>query len=93
MVEGSSVQKNKIIWLSILQGWSMLLVVIGHISLSNEFQDPQYPISSFIEKVIYSFHMPLFMFISGMLLYHTKISKEQKYRSVIVDKIKRLGVP
>lgn len=69
MIEGNIVQKNKIIWLSILQGWSMLLVVIGHISLSNEFQDPQYPISSFIEKVIYSFHMPLFMFISGMLLY------------------------
>ena len=93
MIEGNIVQKNKIIWLSILQGWSMLLVVIGHISLSNEFQDPQYPISSFIEKVIYSFHMPLFMFISGMLLYHTKISKEPKYRSVIVDKIKRLGIP
>lgn len=92
-MERKTVQNNKINWLSILQGWSMLLVVIGHISLSNEFQDPQYPISAFIEKVIYSFHMPLFMFISGMLLYHTKISKEKKYHSVIVDKIKRLGVP
>lgn len=93
MAEEYEIKKQKINWLSILQGWSMLLVVVGHISLSNEFQDPKYPISSFIEKVIYSFHMPLFMFISGMLLYHTKINRNENYHSVIVDKMKRLGVP
>lgn len=85
--------KQKITWLQILQGWSMLLVVIGHITLTGIFKDPETPVSATIESVIYSFHMPLFMFISGFLFYHTKISRDLPYKSVVVDKLKRLGSP
>jgi len=85
--------KQKIEWISVLQGWSMLLVVIGHITLSNTFHDPNYPIASCIEGAIYTFHMPLFMFISGMLFYYTKISRDKSFPIVIRDKVKRLGIP
>ena len=81
---------NKITWVSILQGWSMLLVVIGHIMLTNIFQNEASPVTAFIEKTIYSFHMPLFMFISGFLFYHTKIEKDKDYKTTITDKSKRL---
>ena len=39
-------QKTKIEWLSILQGWSMLLVVIGHVVLTDNMFDDKYPMSS-----------------------------------------------
>ena len=47
---------NRINWLSVLQGWSMLLVVIGHVTLTNVFQNPETPVSAEIERIIYSFH-------------------------------------
>ena len=43
---------NRINWLSVLQGWSMLLVVIGHVTLTNVFQDPETPVSAEIERII-----------------------------------------
>ena len=85
--------KQKITWLQILQGWSMLLVVIGHITLTGVFKDPSTPVSAAVESIIYSFHMPLFMFISGFLFYYTKISRDLPYKKVVVDKLKRLGTP
>jgi fucose 4-O-acetylase-like acetyltransferase len=84
---------NRINWLSVLQGWSMLLVVTGHVTLTNEFRNPATPISAEIERIIYGFHMPLFMFISGFLLYHTKISGGKDFKSVVKDKAKRLMAP
>ena len=80
--------RQKITWLQILQGWSMLLVVIGHVTLTGIFENPQTPVSATIERVIYSFHMPLFMFISGFLFYFTKISRDLAYKEVVFDKLK-----
>lgn len=85
--------RQKITWLQILQGWSMLLVVIGHVTLTGIFENPQTPVNATIERVIYSFHMPLFMFISGFLFYFTKISRDLAYKEVVFDKLKRLGIP
>lgn len=89
----NTTSKDKINWISILQGWSMLLVVIGHITLTNIFNDPSTPISTYIEKLIYRFHMPLFMFISGMLFYLTKLSRVKDYMPTVKDKARRLLVP
>lgn len=45
-------------WIDSLKGFAILLVVIGHLNfVSNE-----------LNQYIYSFHMPLFFFISGYLL-------------------------
>lgn len=40
--------KQKITWLQILQGWSMLLVVIGHVTLTGIFKNPATPVSATI---------------------------------------------
>lgn len=85
--------RNKIDWLSLLQGWSMLLVVMGHVTLTNVFQDSRYPVVSAVERIIYSFHMPLFVFISGWLFYHTCLSRNKPYKEVMKAKFKRLGIP
>lgn len=86
-------KKNKIEWLAVLQGFSMLLVVVGHVSLTNVPGDPNTPIATDIERTIYSFHMPLFIFISGWLFYFTCIRKEKTYQDVVKAKLKRLGIP
>lgn len=86
-------EKKKIDWLSVLQGFSMLLVVIGHVSLTNKPRDPSTPIATAIEYIIYSFHMPLFIFISGWLFYYTCLLKEKSYLDVVIAKLKRLGIP
>lgn len=86
-------KKKKIEWLAVLQGFSMLLVVIGHVSLTSIPGDPSTPIATGIERTIYSFHMPLFIFISGWLFYYTCIRKEKSYKDVLIAKLKRLGIP
>ncbi len=88
-------KKKRIVWLSILQGWSMLLVVIGHIDLTNGVYGAH--LINVIDKETYlmlrTFRMPMFMLISGFLFYITHISKEKSYKETIVSKLKRLGVP
>lgn len=86
-------KKKKIEWLSILQGFSMLLVVVGHVDLYNKSYVASAPISSAIHRVIYSFHMPLFIFISGWLFYYTCMRKDKPYKEVLISKLKRLGIP
>ena len=86
-------KKNKIEWLAVLQGFSMLLVVIGHVSLTNLPGDPSTPIATGIERTIYTFHMPLFIFISGWLFFYTCIGRQKSYKEMLLSKMKRLIVP
>lgn len=57
----------------------MLLVVLGHANLREDSV-----------KYIYSFHMPLFFMISGML---HRPGKYHCYKEIIIDKAKKLLVP
>ena len=63
----------------------MLLVVLGHCSVwtANDWRF----------HFCYGVHMPLFMFVSGGLFYYTRISRGWRWGDVVVDKLKRLGVP
>ena len=87
--------KNKILWLSIVQGWAILLVVIGHVNCftysgaDGEF----YPFGKFIHEFCYAFHMPLFMFVSGGMLYYTRISRDWSVGQLYKDKFHRLFIP
>ena len=57
-------KEKKIVWLLILQGWSMLWVVIGHAGPANSIEEfPQF--AQLLWNFAYSFHMPLFIMISG----------------------------
>lgn len=80
--------------ISVIQSIGILLVVIGHSFYA-------YSNDCIIHKWIYSFHMPLFMFISGYLLRYTlaykgislkKMSFSDRNRFVL-NKFKRLIVP
>lgn len=48
------VDSNRIVSFDILKGGGILLVILGHIQ-----------IPYMLKTVIYSFHMPLFFFVSG----------------------------
>ena len=64
-------QKKKINWLLILQGWAMLWVVIGHSFIGKAGEGPEWENALF--HFAYSFHMPLFMLVSGWLFFLTRL--------------------
>lgn len=68
-------QKNRIDYLDTLKGLLIILVVFGHTGINND-----------IQKWIYSFHMPLFLIISGFFY------KESR-KIVNLNRIKRLIFP
>lgn len=57
---------NRIQYIDRLKGLAILLVVIGHLMAfcSAGERNPIY-------EVVCSFHMPLFMFLSGLVMTHT----------------------
>ena len=70
-------QKQRIEWIDIAKGIGIIAVLIGHTN------------SGILRDEIYSFHIPLFIFLSGMLFSgSTKSAKE-----FFVSKIKRIAVP
>lgn len=70
--------KNKsIYWINNLRAVGIILVIIGH----ND---------TLLTKYIYSFHMPLFLFLSGMLFNDKKWSSLNNY---IEHKVKTLLIP
>ena len=84
----------------ILQGWAMLWVVIGHAFLGVAGEGPAWENALF--HFAYSFHMPLFMLVSGWLFYLTRLKVSElswrggqkwSYGQVIKDKALRLLLP
>jgi fucose 4-O-acetylase-like acetyltransferase len=78
--------KNRIIFLDVAKAICVILVVIGHYSPDNS---PFWYVD--LHSIIYTFHMPLFMFASGYIYIATK--KDINYGSFIWKKVKRLIVP
>ena len=74
--------KERIKSIDFCKGIAILLVVLGHAtehtnaSLSYDW----------LYKYIYSFHMPLFMFISGFVSYKNKYNWNSKQQNGIVKK-------
>lgn len=85
-------EKKKINWLLILQGWAMLWVVIGHSFLGEPGKGPEW--ENILYNTAYSFHMPLFMLVSGWLFYLTRLLEGKwTYPAIISDKSVRLLLP
>lgn len=84
--------KNKPIkFISFLQTFAIILVVIGH-SLHEYPENNGF--STLAYHLIYSFHMPLFIFISGYLFRYTQINKgTQPYGLFFKKKSQRIMVP
>lgn len=51
--------RERLLYIDAIRGFAIFLVVLGHILIFNGYE------KSIITTTIYSFHMPLFMFISG----------------------------
>lgn len=77
---------NRIVSLDVAKAICIILVVIGHYVPDNS---PEWYVA--IHDVIYTFHMPLFMFASGFVYIATK--KNESYGTFILKKVKRLMVP
>jgi fucose 4-O-acetylase-like acetyltransferase len=69
---------QRIIWIDIAKAFGIFLVVVGHVISSGNI----------ISDWIYSFHMPLFFFLSGICF-----SKKISYPRFVVRKIKSLVLP
>ena len=75
--------------IDVLRGYATVLVVVGHIiqyviAAPNEFDN------SIVFRFIYSFHMPLFFFISGFCIYRSNKTYGWKW---IIAKGKQLVIP
>lgn len=57
---------KRLIWADSLKGWLMLIVIFGHAIQSNLGVDCE---CNHLWNIIYSFHMPAFMAVSGWLAY------------------------
>lgn len=78
--------QGRLWFVDIAKAFLIMLVVVGHFNptVSNTVWDN-------VVKVIYSFHMPAFMFLSGLLYAYT--SRPECYGLFVWRKIKRLMVP
>lgn len=84
---------------AVLKVMASVLVVIGHVTVFYTYDGGVVPMEpnrvlDGVMRLLYSFHMPLFMFVSGAV-YHQCISagKYQEIGSFIVKKAKRLMLP
>jgi len=82
-------KKNNVLITS-LQAFGIILVVLGHaLQIDSAFSN-----RLLLEGIIYSFHMPLFVFISGYLLKYTSVSFSSiNIRQFIEKRIQRLLIP
>ena len=82
--------------INVAKGFTIFLVVFGHIAAPDV--KPMLvgnDLYFILKKIIYSFHMPFFMFLSGMIFYFTykPLKNHKEYFNYVVKKTKRLLPP
>lgn len=92
--------RTRVVELDIMKVIGIILVVLGHVTrmYTKDGLIPQVDdtgVMGIITRVIYSFHMPLFVFISGMTFAFVSIRKSsyQRFSSFVKNKAKRLMIP
>lgn len=62
--------ESRIHWIDIAKGMAIIFVVIGHVAVSyhNVHQYEDSMLFNFSHLFVYSFHMALFMMLSGLLI-------------------------
>lgn len=76
-------------WLDVVKGIAIILVVMGHVGSTYGGDSASHSFNVF-HKLIYSFHMPLFMFVSGYLF---TSSMKKNYRATALSKLATYGIP
>ncbi len=81
----------RLAWADSLKGWLIILVVLGH-AIQNTIGDDCD--NNHLWNLIYSFHMPAFMAISGFLAYRQNTQRgEQYFISVLNRRFRQLVIP
>jgi fucose 4-O-acetylase-like acetyltransferase len=81
---------NRIIEIDRLKGFAIFLVVIGHL-IQNNLKEGE---SNSLFSIIYSFHMPLFFFLSGYVAYSsTKVKSINSFIAYLHKKAVSLLIP
>jgi fucose 4-O-acetylase-like acetyltransferase len=78
--------ESRLTYIDITRGICIILVVIGHTVPPGS---PEWYVA--VHDIIYCFHMPLFMYVSGFV--HRYFQKPIPYRLFIAKKFKRLMMP
>lgn len=86
-------QQNHINWLSILRGLNIILVIMFHVRLLNFTTGSTYDFCFSLPSIFTPLRMPLFIFISGGLLFLTRIRKKWSILDLYIDKTKRILLP
>ena len=73
--QNNSQKKKRIQYIDIARGIAIILMIIGHV------------IEGLPRKIIYSFHMPLFIIVSGLLY------KDRNAKDTIKNILKKLILP
>lgn len=80
-------------WLAILRSMTIILVVMAHVRLWNIATQANYIFIERINSFFVPLRMPVFIMVSGALLYYTRISKGRKTLALYKDKAVRIGLP
>lgn len=81
--------RQRIVWIDELKAFAIILVVMGHVLISRFL--PQFTVW---HDVIYSFHMPLFMFLSGLFAYKATEAVERGMKKKYMEnKFRQLLLP
>ena len=86
-------QNNHINWLTLLRAINIVLVVMFHIQLIDMNTGNNHLFCSDVTYPFNPIRMPLFIFLSGGLLYLSRIKNEWTTLSLYKDKLKRIMLP
>ena len=78
----TNASKKRIEWIDMLRGFAIICVILGHRQYGG--------VAKLFGVEIYSFHIPLFFFLSGIVF---SIKKNYTFKSFVVKKIKTILLP
>ena len=85
--------EQRIEWLAVLRGLNIVLVVMFHVQLVDLSTGLNHPFCEWISSPFDPLRMPLFIFISGGLLYLSRIRKGWNTQALYADKTERILIP
>jgi peptidoglycan/LPS O-acetylase OafA/YrhL len=89
----NTMRQERIQWLALLRGLNIILVVMLHVQLIDMATGLNHTFCSRITEPLTPIRMPLFIFLSGGLLYLSRIRKNWALKALYVDKVQRILVP
>jgi fucose 4-O-acetylase-like acetyltransferase len=88
-----ALQPDRVEWVDTAKGLGIALVVFGHVErgLFTSQAIQQTAAISFADAWIYSFHMPMFFFLSGLFLFRS--ATRMTFKRFAADKIRTIAYP